>query len=289
MSFKIQDNDLIIIDNKHYIKCGDCTLDETYDFDFPKPSICLTSPPYNIGKNGYLDGKRYDNYNDTNDEACYKELLIKSIEQAKKRSSYVFYNIQHLSGNKIALLEVLYHFKQYLVDTLIWHKTTTLPAIEKNVLNSDFEYIYIYKDELLPTRHITSGNVFQGTRSNVINIQRNHGNKFSNMHKALFPIELCNTIITQFTKKGDYVLDVFGGLGTTMLSCQINGRAGVMVENNPLYVEQTIARYLSVFPNSVIELVRGGERTLLLNSCFPMMDDKTMKKVVSNKDKKKLF
>jgi len=159
----IQKGDLIIFDNRHKIYCGDSTLKESYDFlKNDNITLCFTSPPYNCGANNYgsdlcnvqkylfkddtmsKTNKYYgDNDRKTQDE--YLDLLLKTSTNALNYCKYLFLNVSHLSGNKISLIDFLNEMKYKMVDTMIWYKTTGLPAIEPNVLNSDFEYIYIYK------------------------------------------------------------------------------------------------------------------------------------------------
>ena len=279
METYIKKGDIIIFDNKHKIFCGDSTLKESYNFmGNEQATLCFTSPPYNCGANHYgsniasaqkylfTNGNeknatiKYYGDNDSKSQNEYLDLLLKTSENALEKSKYLFLNVSHLSGNKISLIDFNYQMKQKYVDTLIWHKTTSLPAIEPNVLNSDFEYIYIYTNIKNNGKHIRIGEDFKGTKSNVIYLNRNMRNKYSELHRALMPIELCDYIITNFTFENDIVLDNFSGLATNMISCMKNNRIYRGIELEPLYCQETINRYLEYKTNDYdIKIIRDGK------------------------------
>lgn len=280
----IQKGDIIVFDGKHKIYCGDSTLKESYDFlGEEQATLCFTSPPYNCGANNYGSNKanvqkyifenqdtanktnKYFGEGDKKSQNDYLGLLLKSSEMALEKSKYLFLNISHLSGNKTSLIDFTYAMKQKYVDTMIWHKTTSLPGIEPNILNSDFEYIYVYTNIKNNGKHIRIGEDFKGTKSNVIYLNRNMGNKYATIHRALMPIELCDYIITNFTNENDIVLDNFSGLATNMISCIKNNRIYRGIELEPLYCQETINRYLEYKTNDYdVKIIRNGQ-TIDLN------------------------
>lgn len=262
----IQPNDLIIFDDKHYLFCGDSTDEKSFAYLKEKASLTLTSPPYNAGGGNYGDTakcqaqKYLSKSDDLMSDEDYSDLLSKVLENVLNHSKYVFWNIAHTSGNKISLIDFNYKYKNKYVDTIIWAKKTTLPAIEPNVMNSDFEYIYIYTNIEDNGKHIRIGKDFRGSVSNVILEDRNMQNEYSNIHKALMPIKLADKIIKTFTNENDLVIDPFGGLGTTLMSCIKNNRKCYSVELQPLYCEKTIERYLDfVVGKPNIKIIRNGE------------------------------
>lgn len=287
----IKKGDIIVFDDKHKIICGDCTIEETYKFmNDEKATMCFTSPPYNVGGNNCESGKNakyqtqkynkieemYDKFGsqdirnkskkyfsneDNKTQEDYLDFLLKSSNNALNYSKYLFFNIAHTSGNKIALIDYMYAMKEKYVDTIIWSKDLTLPAIEPNVLNSDYEYIYIYTNIKNNGKHIRIGEDFRGTKSNVINIKRNMQNKYANIHKALMPLDLCNKMILDFTKENDIVLDIFSGLGTNMISCMKNNRIYRGIELEPYYCQETINRYLEYKTDDInVKVIRNGKQ-----------------------------
>lgn len=56
------------------------------------------------------------------------------------------------------------------------------------------------------------------------------------------PVSLFDYQIKNNTKKGDVVLDIFGGSGTTLIACEQNGRTAYLMELSPSYVDVIIER-----------------------------------------------
>jgi len=57
-----------------------------------------------------------------------------------------------------------------------------------------------------------------------------------------FVPQIPNQILRRFTRSGDWVVDLFGGMGTTLIECRKLGRHGVGVELNPDVAERSRER-----------------------------------------------
>lgn len=57
------------------------------------------------------------------------------------------------------------------------------------------------------------------------------------------PIQLIEDIIKDSTNRGDVVLDLFGGSGTTLLAAERCRRVAMLCEIDPGYVDVTIRRF----------------------------------------------
>ena len=243
----------------HRLLCGDSTKKENIELllDGNISDILFTSPPYNVGDGAKLDGNTHLNTskykNNTDDDIDYDKLIIDSTAIAIKYNKYTFYNIQHLAGNKIQLVDYLYKFKNELVDTIIWNKINTAPAMAKNVLNSKFEYIFIFSKN--NSRAINTGN-FRGTINNVYDGEPQRKNEFSKVHSATFPIHLPLFIINSFTKKNDCVMDNFLGTGTTLIACEKTNRKCYGMELDEKYCDIIINRW-EQYTGKKAELING--------------------------------
>lgn len=67
--------------------------------------------------------------------------------------------------------------------------------------------------------------------------QRNGG------HPTMKPISLCARAIINSSKKGDIVLDLFGGSGSTLIAAEQTGRRCRMMELDPIYATVIINRF----------------------------------------------
>ena len=68
----------------------------------------------------------------------------------------------------------------------------------------------------------------------IPNVKANHVEK--TVHPCQFPVELVERLVLSMTGPGDWVLDPYGGVGSTVLAAALNGRRGMMAEIVPGYV-----------------------------------------------------
>lgn len=65
----------------------------------------------------------------------------------------------------------------------------------------------------------------------------------NDLHPTMKPIRMCAEMIRLSTQKGETVLDLFGGSGSTMIACEQNGRKCYMMEYDPKYCDVIIERW----------------------------------------------
>lgn len=231
----------------HRLICGDSTDADVIGalMQNEKADISFTSPPYNVGESASLNGNTHMTdckYQSGDDNlADYDELLIGTTDNMLMFSKWAFVNLQMLANNKRILCEWLNKYKDSLCDIAIWYKNATAPAMAERVMNSQFEFIFIFSNDN-NSRAIGTKD-FRGTVSNVYAGSAQRNNEYSDVHSATFPIEFASHFIESFTNKGDSVLDVFGGTGTTMIVCEQIGRRCYMSEIDEKYCDIIIDRW----------------------------------------------
>lgn len=78
------------------------------------------------------------------------------------------------------------------------------------------------------------------------------------MHPTVKPVALIADAIRDCSKRGDLVLDPFGGSGSTVIAAQMTGRLARLVEYDPLYCD-TIIRRFEAFTGKTATLANSGE------------------------------
>jgi len=224
----------------HRLMCGDSARAEDVEklLGGQMVDICFTSPPYNVAANSNLPDK--DKYLTNTDDLSsddYLSFLVSFITIALKFSEYVFVNIQSVSGNKTALIELLYALKKVYAETIIWDKCSSEPAMASNVLNSRYEYIHVFSKK---ANRAIGKKVFRGTLENLISIPSRQGNEFSGVHKATYPAEFAQFFVSNFSMAS--VFDPFLGSGTTMIAAEQTGRVCYGMEIAPEYVAVALQR-----------------------------------------------
>jgi len=193
----------------------------------------LTSPPYNVGKNGMVDAK-YNDYTDNLDDYYenQKKLINELLRVTKK---HVFYNVQMLANNKIDFLKLIGYFNDKIKDIIIWQKNG-IPHIEPGILNSAFEFIIIYSNDYPNKKKFYDAN-FKGNFNNVIKTLNSHSNPFAKKHKAIMPLDIPRMLMQKFGKAKDIWYDPYMGTGTTSVAAIMEDRKFIGSEISREYCE----------------------------------------------------
>ncbi|TWT51764.1 putative methyltransferase [Thalassoglobus neptunius] len=81
-------------------------------------------------------------------------------------------------------------------------------------------------------------------------------NPQSMVHLTEKPVELAVRAIEYSSKKGEHVLDLFGGSGSTLMGCEQSGRTAFLMELDPLYCDVIVQRW-EAFTGNKAERVTG--------------------------------
>lgn len=175
----------------------------------------VTSPPYNYclrvrgdqytcrSSNETRSGLKVNKYtnglSDSLDMDEYFEWQCKCIDEMMRISTgMVFYNIQAITGNKLAVFKIIGKYADKIREVLIWDKCNAEPAIQEGCLNSEYELIIVFDHADCKGRQFTTFNAERGTLSNVLRIGKNREND----HRAAFPLLLPRHLIHYFTPMG---------------------------------------------------------------------------------------
>lgn len=227
------------------LRCGNC-LDYLPKLADKSIDLTLTSPPYNMNlriRNGKYCSRqivkelttKYENFPDNLPMDEYFEFNKKVITELLRVSKLTFYNIQFLTGNKVALYQLLGHFSDKIKEFIIWDKGHAQPAIGTGVLNSQFEVLLVLEDSHPESRRFEQAQFGRGTLSNLWKIKR--GKKIVKSHGAVFPLELADTVIANFSKPNDIIFDPFMGTGTAGISAVKLGRQFFGIELDKDYFD----------------------------------------------------
>ncbi|QOV90654.1 site-specific DNA-methyltransferase [Humisphaera borealis] len=158
------------------------------------------------------------------------------------------------------------------MDDLVWRRPG-YPGSWPNRLKNDWEGVYHFaKTSKLAAFNPTSAGRPSDRCINKTGAKRsNHtGNNFGghderkqgvalpsnvivtqvsgeSIHEAAFPKDLADFFVKVYSNDGDAVFDPFCGSGTTLVSCQDNGRLGYGVEISPKYADVTLSRLEECF------------------------------------------
>jgi DNA modification methylase len=223
----------------HRVLCGDALDASSYTrlLGDKKADLTVSDPPYNVnyGANNLHHnqhrpvGERIANDNLGKDFPAFLKNACQRIIEKTSGAIYLCMATRELTTLYNAFLES----GGYFSDFIIWFKNHF--AIGHADYQRQYEPI-LYGWPLNAVRH------WCGKRDqiNVWQIDRQDSNP---LHPTSKPVKLMGQMITNSSRKGDCVLDPFGGSGTTLMACEHHQRRCAMIELEPSYVDTIIERW----------------------------------------------
>ncbi len=259
----------------HRLMCGDSTSEKDMEklMNRALADLTVTDPPYNVdysAKNEYLNKVDKGNRvqiaieNDAKSESEFVDFLEKAFYNMKSalKPGGVFY-IWH--AKRLAFSKALERVGLEERQDLIWIKNnmvigrqdyqwkheaclygwkegaghyfiddftnTTVIEDNPNINTMNKEELKEYVKEL--RKVIDAGST----------IIREDKPSVSNLHPTMKPLKLIGFSIKNSSKKGEIVLDQFGGSGSTLMACEQLDRICYMMEFDERYVDVIINRW----------------------------------------------
>lgn len=235
----------------HRLYCGDSLQKESYSrlLGQEKADIVIADSPYNVKIDGHARSKGgYKEFAMASGEMSEAEFIFflkkafANMSEYSKDGSlhYAFIDWRHMS-------EILSAGKIYseLKNLCIWNK---LSGGMGSLYRSQHELVFVFKKGTAPhTNNIELGKHGR-YRTNVWNYPgifiNNKVNKENiKLHPTVKPVGLLADILLDASKRGDIVLDPFGGSGSTLLAAERTGRKARIIEIDPHYCDVTIYRW----------------------------------------------
>ena len=223
---------------RHRLMCVDSTSsDDVFKLvggnTSPEVDLLITDPPYNVDYTGKTkDALKISN--DSMDADTFHDFLynafINAFSTMKDGASfYVWYASKEVVNFSTALADAGLSVKQ----ELIWNKNSLVMGRQ--------DYQWKHEPCLYGWKETDSHNWY-GDRKQTTVIDFDRPTK-SELHPTMKPVGLFDYQIKNSTKKGDNVLDLFGGSGTTIMACEQNGRNAYVMEYDPHYIDVIIERW----------------------------------------------
>ncbi len=229
--------------------------------------LIISSPPYNIGK-------VYEKKQDLDTYICWQEEIISKLASLlHPKGSFCWQVGNFVDKGEVFPLDIFFYpiFKKLnlkLRNRIIWHFNHGLHASKR--LSGRYEtllwftksddYTFNLDNIRVPSKYpgkrhfkgnkkgLLSGNPKGKNPSDywelmqnefdlgvidIPNVKSNHPEK--TIHPCQFPIELIERCVLAFTDKNDWVLDPFGGVGSTLIASVKHDRIGISVDKDSNY------------------------------------------------------
>ena len=258
----------------HRVKCGDSTsIDDALSLmDGLMADACWTDPPYNVNYESKLAGKiKNDSMADEKFRTFLRDAFVCAFAVMKPGAPiYVAHADTEGLNFRAAFKDAAFKISGCLVwakNALVlgrsdyqwqhepilygwkpgaahrWYggrKQTTLMKLGGSVFtqNDDGTVTARIGGESI----VISGDnlVAQPAPSTIIHCEKP---RRSADHPTMKPVELVSKMLRNSTRTGDIVLDLFGGSGSTLISCEMLGRQARLMELDPRFVDVIVKRW----------------------------------------------
>ena len=249
---------------EHRVMCGDSTVWTDVDTlcDAQTIDMVWTDPPYNVDYEGGT-GLKIANDNMGNDQ--FRQFLFDAMSTAAMATKpggpiYVAHADSEGYNFRGALVDAGWELKQ----CLIWVKTSMVLG------RQDYQWqhepiLYGWKPG---AAHCWYGEFDKKTviddepntkdmdKSELVNLVRSLKNALNTSvireskparnseHPTMKPVNLVVHMLKNSSRRGDAVLDLFGGSGSTLIAAERIGRKSRLMEMDPIYTDVIVRRFM---------------------------------------------
>ena len=233
---------------EHRLMCGDSTLSDDVAklMDGELADVVFTDPPYGVSyadKNEFLNSlgtghrltKRIENDSHKPEEMYgFWCKAFKNLYDFSKDCMAYYVTAPQGGDLLLLLLQSLRDSGFMLKHQLIWNKNNHVLG------RCDYNYKHepiIYGWKIKKTHHFYGKSKF---KTSVWDIPKPLK---SDLHPTMKPVELVTSCLLDASEKGQVVLDLFGGSGTTLIAAEETERRARLMEFDPHYCDVIIARW----------------------------------------------
>lgn len=237
---------------QHRLICGNALQAETYEALMPDEAaeIVFTDPPYNVAIDGHVKrnpapGTREfvmasGEMSSGQFTDFLREFLAKTCKVLEDGAiAYVCMDWRHMQ-ELLAAADGLVEFKQLCV----WSKDK---AGMGTFYRSQHELVFVFKYGTKP--HINNfglGNKGR-YRTNIWNYPVVHAAQQPELegvqHPTVKPASMVMDALRDCSNRGHFVLDPFGGSGTTLIAAEKTGREARLIELDPIFCDMIVRRW----------------------------------------------
>lgn len=238
---------------RHRLMCGDSTSIDAVErlMDGQKADMVFTDPPYGVSyEGGHNKKKRSGIIADTLEGDDLTSLFYNALSTAIlcTKDGAAFY-VWYASGKSIETYASLSKLPLTLRAVIQWYKVKSgLGAFMSQYIPNSEPCMYLHKTNCSPAWYGPTN------EKTVWELKKESRNEY---HPTQKPVGLSERAITNSSKQGDYVLDLFGGSGSTLIGCEKIGRQAMLMEIDPKYCDVIVKRWED-FTGQKAELVNGG-------------------------------
>ena len=223
--------------DEHRVHCGSATVAEDVAalMNGTKAALAVTDRPYNVdyGHHGGADPRRRRSIaNDALDTDAWKIFVSAWVAELVRNvggSMYIFMSSREWPSVSQTLTDAGAHWS----DTIIWSKDQfTLGRADYQRQFEPIWYGWPKRGKRYWCGDRTQGDVWSFPKPTT-----------SALHPTMKPVALIERAIANSSRRGDVVLDLFAGSGTTLIAAERQDRICYAMELDPAYAQVSIERW----------------------------------------------
>ena len=255
----------------HRLICGDALDARVVGLvmEGEQARMVFTDPPYNVKIDGHVGGSgkiKHREFAMASGEMTVSEFtvfLTSALRNLAEHSvdgsiHFLCMDWRHM-GEMLAAGHAVY---DELKNLIVWAKDNGGMG---TFYRSRHELIFVFKRGTAP--HVNSFELGQHGRyrTNVwsyrgVNTMRKGRMEELMLHPTVKPVQMIVDAIKDVSGRGEIVLDVFGGSGSTLIAAEKTGRRARLVELDPIYCDRILTRWEAQAKDEAVQVVCGWSR-----------------------------
>jgi DNA modification methylase len=225
---------------RHNLVCGDAQGIESFQrlLGNEQVDLLFTDPPYNVKIDGNVCGLG---------SVKHREFAFASGEMSEDEFTGFLRTTLGNASNLMrdgAIAYVCMDFTE-LKNLVVWNKSNGgMGAFYR----SKHELVFVFKKGTAP--HTNSFGLGENGRyrtnvwdyAGISSISASRGDELA-MHPTVKPVAMIADAIKDCSRRGEIILDCFGGSGSTLIAAEKTGRRARLIEYDPLYCDTIIRRW----------------------------------------------
>jgi DNA modification methylase len=247
---------------EHRLMCGDATKQEDVVLlmDGALAQLIFTDPPYNVNyksaaglsyaskKYGGSEGKIF-NDNKSNIECLqFYSAVLRNLHSFSKDNASIYW--WYASKNEI--------INRLAFDVAGWHISQVLIWLKNGIVFSHGQdYHRCYEPALFGWKndksHFTNKRLSKyrevwdldlSSFEELLDVWFQKRDAMADyVHPTQKPVRLSERALKKNTERGDVVIDLFGGSGSTLIACEQSERKACLMELDPKYIDVIVKRW----------------------------------------------